>query len=168
MFSRPTRSFLEEFDVTTQQCTVKIVYESRLKKLLTKRVPSALVFEFANRSVMYQCVEVSGQIWPTWRDCTGEGFHLKSPQTVGKMVVSPRTIYELARGHQLNGTKYYDNCNVAWITTMGSYLGTSMRSNGASFTKNFEKALEGAALGIEFASALTAGLDLVASLASDD
>ena len=148
--SRPIPTFLKDFDVTAQPCTVKIIYESRLKKLLAKRVPSAVVFEFANRSVMYHCVESSGCIWPSWRDATGEGFYMKSPQKVGKLVVSPRTIYELARNHQLNGTKYYDNCNVAWITMLGSYLNTSMSSSGgASFKKfDFDEGLTDVGLGL--------------------
>ena len=118
MLSRSSSStFHEEYDERVRPCFVTLRLESHGNWLNPLNRQSkhnwALLFNFDNRSVLYEASNRNGNLAPTWKECHGE--RLKKFKKLGNIQVSPKKIYEKARFHPLNGSRFTEKQSQNWI-----------------------------------------------------
>ena len=118
--------FANEYDDFTRDCEVSL-FLSHLSDYVKSVVDWdyvkhwALLFEFDNRSVVYEMTnpegrKTSGKITPRWYHFDGSGLrsHLFDKYVkLGSVNTSPKVINGFARKHPMNGTEYHakdNNC----------------------------------------------------------
>ena len=115
MLSRSSSTtFNEEFDERIRPCFVTLRLESHGQWFSQQSKHNwALLFNFDNRSVMYEASNRNGNLAPTWKECHGE--RIKKCRKLGQIQVSPKKIYEKARSHPLNGSRFTEKQSQNWI-----------------------------------------------------
>ena len=116
MLSRSSSStFNEEFDERIRTCFVTLRLESHGQWFNQQSKHNwALLFNFDNRSVMYEASNRNGNLAPTWKECHGQE-RMKKFRKLGQIQVSPKKIYEKARSHPLNGSRFTEKQSQNWI-----------------------------------------------------
>ena len=116
MLSRSSSTtFNEEFDERIRPCFVTLRLESHGQWFSQQSKHNwALLFNFDNRSVMYEASNRNGNLAPTWKECHGQE-RMKKFRKLGQIQVSPKKIYEKARSHPLNGSRFTEKQSQNWI-----------------------------------------------------
>lgn len=139
MFSRDT-TFPEEFDEKIRPCSITLRLESHGRWMRSSKYNWALIFDFGNRRVLYEAQNQNGILTPSWRDCTGQG--IKKWKAMGRLQVSPRQIYQEARLHPLNGSRFSERQSQTWILQLLQGIETSLLYPSAGAVRDDEVAPE--------------------------
>ena len=121
--------FPEEFDEKIRSCKICLRLEPALnhsgaKVILNSRSLKhwAIVCDFKGRKIQYDLFNASGslsggEICPRWTDLARQESNscLTKTYVLGKILTSPRKVYELAGSHGMNGGTYHattQNCQL--------------------------------------------------------